>query len=188
MPGFIDDWSGTKPTCVAALTSGEGPTQPAISRAGTGVRDELPGLQRELEVVRRIGAPSAQSIVGGRLIKRLLNFDNWEVPRVLGHSHAKAAQPNLNLSQDAALVRRSQPHIRCAQPPAWSTRGGTEGHLGQQRPGGAGRYPLGGRRPDRRVAQGAAGENSAHKTPRRTHSALMLASLMIFAHLASSSL
>ena len=98
---FFDDRSGAKRTEPVALARGQRSPHAPIGRARAGVGNQLPGLERELKIRRRISAPTAQRFVFGRLVESLLNFYDTKVAWVLRHSDGKTTEAYLNLPQDA---------------------------------------------------------------------------------------
>ena len=78
------------------LVLGQRPPQAAVGGAGGGVGDELPRLDRELEVRRNAGTPAAHHRLGRRLVERLLHLDDGEPARVLADGDREAAEADLD--------------------------------------------------------------------------------------------
>jgi hypothetical protein len=63
------------------------------------MRDELPGLQAELEAQRRLLAPMEGRLESGRLIESLLDLHHGEQLVILGPRQRKTAGANLQERQ-----------------------------------------------------------------------------------------
>jgi hypothetical protein len=67
------------------------------------VRDQLPGLERELEAQRRLAAPAQQRGVARRLVEGLLDLDDLELAHVVRERHRESAQADPDLEHQQRL-------------------------------------------------------------------------------------
>jgi hypothetical protein len=71
------------------------------------VRDELPGLDRELEVWRRLRTPAAHRPLARRLVERLLDLDDPVLADVVLKCHREATQADPDVIIHRALPAES---------------------------------------------------------------------------------
>src|SRR5687768_6221740 len=86
----------SKPTRFGPLSLRELAAQPAIGAARAEMRNHLPGFHRELEIRRSLRAPFLESRKRRRIVERLLDFDDAELPEVSSSSNREPAHSELH--------------------------------------------------------------------------------------------